>query len=300
MRLLLEIPQKLLDIENRIEIMIPKIIHCVWLSGSEKPAIYRMCVESWRKYMPDYKIMEWSLLNLPDDILSHPYVKGAIRYKKWAYATDVIRLWALKTYGGIYLDMDVVVYKSFDAFLGNRFFSSVECNPSVLYSSIDKHNKEIIGIGIEAAVMGSEPGHPYIADVMKYYEGFEFRNNPKFHHQYIMPRVMTRVAVRDYGFRQIPNYQILREDIHLYPCDVFSSVYDPEIVACPSKERLIDFLAENPIRYSFHVVMHSWWDGLENTESNMWKIKHFVFKLFGGRISRKSVQNLFRKPTWHA
>lgn len=84
--------------------MIPKLIHCVWLSGDEKPSQYKMCIDSWKKTMPDYEIREWNMTNLPDEILNHQFVGQAIEARKWAYATDVIRLWLLKNYGGIYLD----------------------------------------------------------------------------------------------------------------------------------------------------------------------------------------------------
>ena len=92
-----------------IAYMIPKIIHCVWLSGEDKPEVYKKCIDSWIDKMPDYEIKEWSLKNLPKEVLNHSFVASAIQAKKMAYATDFIRLWALYNYGGIYLDMDVMV-----------------------------------------------------------------------------------------------------------------------------------------------------------------------------------------------
>ena len=74
------------------------------------------------KTMPDYEIREWNMTNLPDEILNHQFVGQAIEARKWAYATDVIRLWLLKNYGGIYLDMDVYVYRPFDCFLNDQAF----------------------------------------------------------------------------------------------------------------------------------------------------------------------------------
>lgn len=96
--------------------MIPKIIHCVWLSGDKKPFFYLNCVKSWQEQMPDFQIQEWSLDKLPKEVVEHPFVKGAIESRKWAYATDYIRLWILYNFGGIYLDLDVMVFKSFNPF----------------------------------------------------------------------------------------------------------------------------------------------------------------------------------------
>lgn len=189
--------------------MIPKTIHCVWLSGDEKPAQYKMCIDSWKQVMPDYNIREWSLKNLPNSILNHQFVHQAINSRKWAYATDVIRLWLLKNYGGIYLDMDVYVYKPFDCFLSERAFSCLEINPAELYSSVRKKNRELIGIGIEAGVLGAEKGHEWITDILHYYDNLEFKNDPKYYCYYIMPRVVNRISIEKYGFKQIPVFQSL-------------------------------------------------------------------------------------------
>lgn len=62
--------------------MIPKIIHCVWLSGEEKPSIYLNCIQTWKNIMPDYEIKEWSLANLPEEVINHIFVSSAIREKK--------------------------------------------------------------------------------------------------------------------------------------------------------------------------------------------------------------------------
>lgn len=257
--------------------MVPKIIHCVWLSGDKKPKLHLDCLASWKKNMPDYKIMEWSLTNLPPEILNHKFVAGAIKERKWAYATDLIRLWALFNYGGIYMDLDVYVFKSFDPFLKNNFFSSIELDPRYLYRTISK--REVIGCGIEAAVMGSVKNHPLIGDILDYYKDLEFINTPEFHFKIIMPRVITRVAIAKYGFRQVPNYQILKEDVHLYPCDVFSSVYDWQTLGCNSFDEAIEKLEGDPVRYSCHLCAHSWYEGEVSTNSIWWKIKHLLYKL---------------------
>ena len=104
-------------------------------------------MESWRKVMPDYTIKHWSLENF--DLASAPlYVQEAVKAKKWAFAADYIRMYALYKEGGIYLDSDVKVLKSFDPFLHHRFFSSMEYHPSQIerlgtMQHIDKEGKRI-------------------------------------------------------------------------------------------------------------------------------------------------------------
>ena len=261
--------------------MIPKIIHCIWLSGEEKPKVYQDCIATWKKYMPDYEIIEWDMHKFP--ISSVKYVQQACKAKKWAYAADYIRLYALYNYGGIYLDMDVIVYKSFDPFLKHSAFSCIELYPEAFYKSI--HKKEIIGLGIEAAIMGSIKGHSWIKDAMDYYKDRNFVNDPKYYYDYLMPRVLTRIS-RQYGFKYVPVYQILEKDVHIYPADVFSSIYDFNILNKKRTINSIKRLGESPIRYSFHLCTHSWWEGEKRTF--YWKIKNVIYRLLIQKIERNN------------
>ncbi|MBR4030908.1 MAG: glycosyl transferase [Clostridia bacterium] len=97
--------------------MIPKIIHYCWFGGSPLPKSARKCINTWRKFCPDYEIIEWNETNI--DVCSIQYVKEAYNAKKYAFVSDYARLYALYTYGGIYLDTDVEVLKSFDDLLAN-------------------------------------------------------------------------------------------------------------------------------------------------------------------------------------
>lgn len=258
--------------------MIPKIIHCVWLSGEVKPKIYSDCIQSWKAIMPDYEICEWTLANLPKVVLTHTFVASAIKAKKWAYATDFIRLWALHTYGGVYMDMDVMVYKPFDVFLKYRAFSCIELDPYFLYKTI--HKKEVIGLGIEAAVMASEKGHVWVKDVMNYYDGKEFINNPKYYTDFIMPRILTRVSKEKYGFKLVPMYQILEQDIHIFSCDVFSSIYNWDTIRTKEYSPSDLDLGESPIRYAYHLCAHSWYE-MSSSIPILYRIKKVLFRLLG-------------------
>lgn len=95
--------------------MIPKKIHYCWLSNEPLPAKLQACVESWKKYLPDYEIVKWDLNKFP--LEKNIWVRQAFESKKYAFAADYIRLYALATEGGIYFDSDVEVIKPFDDLL---------------------------------------------------------------------------------------------------------------------------------------------------------------------------------------
>ena len=96
--------------------MIPKIIHYCWFGGNPKPKLSKKCIRSWKKFCPDYQIIEWNEENF--DLSSTPlYVRQAYEAKKWAFVTDWIRLKVVYDYGGIYLDTDVELLKNLDSLL---------------------------------------------------------------------------------------------------------------------------------------------------------------------------------------
>lgn len=93
--------------------MIPKIIHYCWIGGNPLPPLAEECIASWKKYMPDWEYMRWDESNF--DIASAPlYVRQAYEARKYAFVSDYVRLWALEQYGGLYMDVDFEVFRSFD------------------------------------------------------------------------------------------------------------------------------------------------------------------------------------------
>lgn len=136
--------------------MIPKVIHYVWLGKGEKNERIKHCIDSWKKYLPDYEIKEWNEDNF--DINSNEFVKKAYENKKYAFASDVVRLYALYNEGGIYMDTDVEVYKSLDEFLHLEGFTGFE----------DVHYPV-------TATMGCEKGNPVIKMMLDYYNCIDFK-----------------------------------------------------------------------------------------------------------------------------
>ena len=100
--------------------MIPKIIHYCWFGGKPFPSAVQKCIDSWKKYLPDYEIREWNETNY--DLDKCKFAKEAYDQKKWAFVTDFVRLDVVYQYGGIYFDTDVEVIKSFDDLLNNKAF----------------------------------------------------------------------------------------------------------------------------------------------------------------------------------
>lgn len=130
--------------------MIPKIIHYCWLSNDPIPVSMQKYVTKWKELLPEYEFILWNFtrFNIDESL----WVKEAFQVKKYAFAADYIRLYALYTMGGIYLDMDVEVVKSFDPLLNRKFILGFE------YDN-----------GIEGGIIGSEPGAEWLEKCLTHY-----------------------------------------------------------------------------------------------------------------------------------
>ena len=109
--------------------MIPKKIHYFWFGGNEKPKSVKKCIDSWKKYCPDYEVIEWNESNF--DIRCMPFVEQAYEAKKYAFVSDVARLMMIYEYGGIYMDTDVEVIKPLDNLLENKAYMGFENDENV-------------------------------------------------------------------------------------------------------------------------------------------------------------------------
>ncbi|WP_270529864.1 glycosyltransferase family 32 protein [Limosilactobacillus vaginalis] len=109
--------------------MIPKTINYCWFGEKEKPKSVKVCIESWKKFCPQYEIKEWNEDNF--DLQCCDYVKEAAKEKKWAFVSDYARFWILYNYGGIYFDTDVEVIKSLDTIIKSGSFMACETQKTV-------------------------------------------------------------------------------------------------------------------------------------------------------------------------
>ena len=104
--------------------MIPKVIHYCWFGHGEKPELARKCIASWKKFCPDYEIIEWNEGNF--DVKQNGYTQMCYEEKKYAFLSDYVRLLVVAEYGGIYFDTDVELLKSLDQLLDHEAFFGFE------------------------------------------------------------------------------------------------------------------------------------------------------------------------------
>jgi hypothetical protein len=184
--------------------LIPKIIHYCWLSGDPYSDKIAKCLESWGKYLPDYKIIKWDSKSFDMDRIQ--WTKEAFNEKKYAYVTDYLRFYILYNCGGIYLDADVEVLKSFNDLLINESFIGFE------YTSVP-----------EAAVIGAVKGCLWIKRCMDFYNTLSFYNKNGKQRMMAVPIYMRAIMERHYKMKIRDNGKIQKIDgMILYPYNYFS------------------------------------------------------------------------------
>ena len=141
--------------------MIPKIIHYCWFGNQDYPENVKKYMDSWKKYLPEYKFMLWNEKNF--DYKKTVFTKQAYENKKYAFVSDYVRLYALKNYGGIYLDTDVELISNLDDILNNDLVLGYEEEDS----------------GVASCFIGSKKNHIFINKLMDYYEKKYFNNRRK-------------------------------------------------------------------------------------------------------------------------
>ena len=148
--------------------MIPKVIHYCWFGKNDLPEMAKKCIDSWRKYLPEYEIKEWNEDNF--DVNCCDYVKEAYQAKKWAFVSDYARFKILYENGGVYFDTDVEVIKTIDDIIENGPFMGCEMNTQINFSGKCTTIKVNPGLGIAA-----EPYMNFYKEVIDYYNSHHFR-----------------------------------------------------------------------------------------------------------------------------
>lgn len=218
--------------------MIPKIIHYVWLGGNTLLPQMQRCIDSWKRVMPDYEIMEWNDARIQQ--IDNLFMKEAIEAKKWAFVSDVVRLYAISKYGGIYLDTDVEVYKSFDPLLKYPAFIGRE-------SSLHLKGKRTINY-VTTCAFGAEAENSFIRMCLEYYNDRHF----------IQSRDMTlpqelRLDVR----LNSEIFTVLLQTIGYNPSVLQNKFQDcKSIVVFPSE--YFDPNRTDPLSYSRHLALGTW------------------------------------------
>lgn len=143
--------------------MIPKIIHYVWVGDNPKSELINKCIHSWKKYCPNYTIMEWNNDTIKE--IKNDYLHEAFNCKKWAFVSDYLRLYALNKYGGFYFDTDLELTQSIEKFTNADFITG--------YENWEGHVSPI------TALMGATPKSPIIQDLLDEYKKIHFVHNGK-------------------------------------------------------------------------------------------------------------------------
>lgn len=240
--------------------MIPKIIHYCWFGKNKLSEETVQCIESWKKFFPDYTIKEWNENNF--DVKICAYVEEAYKEKKWAFVSDYARFWILYNYGGIYFDTDVEVVKSLDdivsqgAFMGCEVTSETESG--VMISSIAP------GLGI-----ASQKGNAIYKDILDYYETLHFvQNDGSLNLNTVVMYVTELLKMR--GFDPLKNELQLVKGIYIYPVEYF----------CPINYVTGDVIFTENTR-TIHYYRSSW---RSKQEIQAYKIRQNVSKRYGKRM----------------
>lgn len=178
--------------------MIPKIIHYCWFGGNPLPSNVKKLISTWRKYNPDYEIVEWNESNF--DINQNQYCKEAYESKKWAFVSDYARLKVLYDVGGIYMDTDVEVCKPFDDLLEYNAWSGFE-------------SEKQIPTGTIAACRENE----WIGYLLKYYDDVNFIKPDGSLDMTTNVVTITRITEEKYDIKLNNTYQIFGDNYVLFP-----------------------------------------------------------------------------------
>ena len=240
--------------------MIPKIIHYCWFSSDDYPLLIQRCIESWHKVLPDYEFKRWDSQNTKMDI---PYAKKAFSEKKWAFLTDYIRMRALYEEGGIFLDTDVLLLKSFDGLLDNDSFWNFADNGMV-----------------EPVVIGAKKSNLLIKSCLDAYESIAKSDLDKY--QYVeIPKIITPLF-QEMGLKK---YEHAEQRID-------GNLFLPHTAFCPMPFDRADF--GNPMdyakkeTYAIHLWNAAWFDDeFRFFWNNRWRK---AWKLVAKRLKKKPLQ----------
>lgn len=230
--------------------MIPKIIHFCWLSNDKYPQKIEYCINSWKNYLPDYEIRLWDLKRF--DINSSIWCKEAFNEKKYAFAADYIRCYALYTEGGIYLDSDVEVLKSFDDLLHLPYFIGEEQ-----------------GTNIEPAIIGCEKGWNFLEEMLEYYKNRHFVTENGYDME-TLPQIMSNRIRESYTYTRISTpkeFDVNVQKLCVLPAEYFSPKH-PNSFNCDCTNNT----------YTIHHFEASWYP-IDK------KLFRFICKLFGYKVA---------------
>jgi mannosyltransferase OCH1-like enzyme len=222
--------------------MIPQKIHYCWFGRNPLPKSVKKCVASWKKYMPDYEIMEWNEDNF--DINMNAYTKMCYEQKKYAFLSDYVRLLVIEQHGGIYFDTDVEVVRSFDDLLENEAFFGFE-------------TEQYVNTG---EGFGAEAHHPVVQQMIKEYEILLDGE----HGTVGCPHLNTNALLK-FGLKQNGRKQMIGKAM-IYPVDYFNPL-----------NSVTGKLERTENTYSIHWYSMSWMSSEQKVRSKITRVVHRIF-----------------------
>lgn len=247
---------------------IPKVIHYCWFGRNPLPESAKKCIESWKKFFPDYTIKEWNEDNF--DVNINQYSSEAYEAKKYAFVSDYARFWILYKYGGVYFDTDVEVIRSMDDIVANGPFMGIEKSLATQKKISNNQVGVAPGLGL-----GAYPGLSIYKEILNFYDCKSFIKET------VTVVGNTTEILRKHGYKDKNEKQIVA-DITIYPADVF----------CPmdSTTGLIE-ITENT--RTIHYYTATWRD--KNTmQYRLHILKNKLIKVFGPSLIMP-IANILRK-----
>ena len=233
--------------------MIPKVIHYCWFGRNALPQLAVKCIESWKKYLPEYEIKEWNEDNF--DVNMIPYTREAYEAKKYAFVSDYARFWILYNYGGLYFDTDVEVIKPLDDIIARGPFMGCEKDASdTSVASVAP------GLGL-----GVNPGLGLYKELLDLYATLHFKNEDGSLNLKTIVEYTTEMLC-NYGLKQINDIQECA-GVWVYPKDFF----------CPK-----DYETKKISLTDNTVAIHHF-DGSWHSKSD--KIKMYIARILGSKIT---------------
>ena len=230
--------------------MIPKIINYCWFGRKPIPTEYLHYMDSWRKYLPDYKIIEWNEDNF--DVNCIPFTKEAYDVGKYAYVSDYARLKVLFENGGVYFDTDVEVIRPMDDIMAKGPWMGVEKHTST------PNDDDQVAIGLGFAI---EPHNPIIREVMSFYENTHYIF-PDGHIEQITVVPIVTDILRKYGLPRRVKKPIVVDGITIYPWDYF----------CPQEGFQYNEIECSSNTYTIHHYSATW---MSKAQKRMMKRGYF-------------------------
>lgn len=277
-----------INLNNRFQI--PKTIHYCWFGGNPLPESSLEYIDTWKRYCPDYEIIQWDETNF--DITSNSYIYEAYLSKKWAFITDYVRLYVLYNYGGIYMDTDVEVVKNLDKLLEQPAFSGFESSNM-----------------IPTGIMGSTAKNPWIGYLLSYYNNRHFIVEEEMD---LTPNTVTitQMTKEKYRIKLNDTFQSFENHFVMYPHDYFCPKdVKTGIISCTKNTYAIHHFAASwcdDIRHSYNtakkeiVSKHPWLEKINNTKIGSFFLNKIipawaVYKVSGSKVlMEKIVEELKR------